>query len=771
MWSVVVAAVVLGAVPSENDVHHYSVRTGLDALQISLDRLDQRGVTPDGRFRNTLTGVNPGGGANRSVVYVIDCGLSLPTPVALELGGAIVEPMFWTYYPGNYDDACDHGTSMAVLIAGLSYGVAPQVRIRNMRATPSNIGGYAGIVAALQYLHANQATLEKGVISFSLGVRTSVPSDVAAMQVAVDNVVADGFVVVAAAGNENRPIAETNGGVTTKTIPAALNNVVTVAGVQYQSGVADQRWVFDATRASNYGPEVELFAPGRQRTRNKQGNLVATEGTSGATAFTSATVATMFQMRPSATNAARLEELYQKASVNTVVDNQSPNHRGQLFTDVGVSKLSGTLAVQPETRICPGQSASTPAPKSPTAQATSVDSVFVGYTVQRWAGCPGVGVSAGPVDLVVEKYNRESGAFQWRTVFADPNTSNASLSDFIGDLAFQYGQNRVLVGVASVETGRFAINTTVAAGTGVDAYVLALNASNGAISWATRLGGPGTDVVKAVVPYVDPGTSLDRVVVVGTTTGSFTGAAAVLGGVDAFVWRGVGSTGGILSPAVPILVDAVNGSQRVEDAAPAGLYPTPRIAVGGGTDSNISTGAWISPTATPELDAFTYDVDVTSSPTANVIVNRVTFKPASPIAPAIQIDDWVSNVAADYPTNTTEFRYVSTVSRQWDLVSGGNKAYIGVDSVAMSRHAAGGSPATPLWARHLGPFAWNGTVRLAATPEDAYFLAQNSLYKFASQTGLQSFVEPVSGVPSFVVFADPYLWFGSSSSTSQYLAR
>lgn len=773
----VVAVVVAAAPKLDSTVQHYSVRTGLDPTMISLDRLDQRGTVPDGRFRNTLTGAGPTVGSSRSVIYLIDCGLSLPAAVASELNGAVVEQTFWSAFGTDYADSCNHGTSMAVLLAGLNYGVAPNVRIRNMRATTGLIGGYSGILSALQFLHNNQATLEKGVISMSVGVRTSVPSDVAALQTAINNVVADGFIVVAAAGNENRPITEVNAGVTTQTIPAALNNVITVAGVQYQSGLSDERWVANASLASNYGSEVDLFGPGKQRTRDRLGNFVEIQGTSGATAYTAGAMSTMFQLRPAATNAARIDELYQKASANSVVNNLSPNHRGQLFSDLGAPKLSTTLAVQTETRICPSQSFPTGAPKVPTAQAVSLTSVYVGYTVQRWFGCPGVGVSGGPVDLVIEKYDRATGAFTWRSVLADPVTSNSSLSDFIGDLAFLYnpsGPGRLVVGLASSETGRFAINSTVATGSGVDAYVLALSDSNGTVSWATRLGGPGTDVVKAVVPFSDPATTLDRVVVVGFTTGGFTGASAVLGGVDAFVWRGSGSTGGVLSPAVPILVDSVGGSQRVEDAALGGLYPSLRIIVGGGTDSDITSGAWISPTATAELDAFTYEVDVTSSSTANLIVNRNTFKPASPIAPAIQIDDWVTSVASDYPTNSTEFRYVSTVSRQWDLVSGNNKAYLGTDSVAVARHSASGSPNTPLWVRHLGPFtgsSWNGTVRFAATPEDAYFLAQNSVYKFASETGLQSFVESVSGNPTYAVFADPFLWFGSSTSTSQHLAR
>lgn len=109
-----------------------------------------------------------------------------------------------------------------------------------------------------------------------------------------------------------------------------------------------------------------------------------------------------------------------------------------------------------------------------------------------------------------------------------------------------------------------------------------------------------------------------------------------MGSVDAFYWRGNGSGGVALSPAVPILVDAVNGAQRVEDVAATGSSSNRRIVVGGGTDSDIATGSWI---------------------------------------------------------------------------------------------------------------------------------------KLASQTGLESFAEPVSGAPTYAIFADPYLWVGNQSSTFQYLAR
>ncbi|MEM8616191.1 MAG: S8 family peptidase [Pseudomonadota bacterium] len=91
------------------------------------------------------------------------------------------------------------------------------------------------------------------IINLSLGLFKTCP---ASMQDAIDAVVAQGVIVVAAAGNERIP--------TDFFAPAGCRNVLTVAGGDARGHIAPY---------SNYGDAVDLLAPGGDMTRDDNGDL------------------------------------------------------------------------------------------------------------------------------------------------------------------------------------------------------------------------------------------------------------------------------------------------------------------------------------------------------------------------------------------------------------------------------------------------------------------------------------------------------------------
>lgn len=90
------------------------------------------------------------------------------------------------------------------------------------------------------------------IINLSLGLFKSCP---ASMQDAIDAVTERGVIVVAAAGNKGVP--------TELFAPAGCNNVVTVAGGDARGHLAPY---------SNYGPSVDVLAPGGDLTRDDDGD-------------------------------------------------------------------------------------------------------------------------------------------------------------------------------------------------------------------------------------------------------------------------------------------------------------------------------------------------------------------------------------------------------------------------------------------------------------------------------------------------------------------
>ncbi len=178
-------------------------------------------------------------GSNSVVIAIVDTGVDLFHP---DLSGKLVSGYDFVNDDSNPQDDYGHGTHVAGIaaartnngtgVAGLSWGA----KIMPVKVLDNNgSGGYEDVASGIIYAANNGAD----IINLSLG--GAAPSSV--LEDAVEYAYALGYVVVAATGNENSTVS----------YPARYPEVIAVAATDSN----DQRASF-----SNYGPEVDVAAPG-----------------------------------------------------------------------------------------------------------------------------------------------------------------------------------------------------------------------------------------------------------------------------------------------------------------------------------------------------------------------------------------------------------------------------------------------------------------------------------------------------------------------------
>jgi subtilisin family serine protease len=195
-----------------------------------LDRIDQFTKTGDGNYNYSFDGTGVD-------VYVIDSGIRLDHS---EFTGRITAAYRLSEFT-SVEDCTGHGTHVAAIAAGTTYGVAKKANIIPIRIF--NCEGKAtlsGMQVTVSFINSIHESTTPAVANLSLGFGYN-----STMNSLMQSLINDGIVTVVAAGNDGADACNYS--------PASAPNAITVAA----STSIDR----DAT-FSNIGACVDIFAPG-----------------------------------------------------------------------------------------------------------------------------------------------------------------------------------------------------------------------------------------------------------------------------------------------------------------------------------------------------------------------------------------------------------------------------------------------------------------------------------------------------------------------------
>lgn len=271
----------------EKDVSMHSSATQNNPPSWGIDRIDQSTLPLDGKF-NYQT--NAGAGVK---VYVVDTGVNAKLP---DFGGRVVKgcnavgKLICSPSRSTNDDN-GHGTHVAGTIAGTQYGVAKKAKIVAVKVLDQNGGGSSSsVIAGLNWVISNHKPGEPAVLNMSLGGAASQLVDDA-----INAVIDNGITVVVAAGNSNTD-ACTNS-------PARVQGAITVGAVG-DKNVDPMGQNDNISPYSNYGPCVDVFAPGTFIMSDWfKGGATALSGTSMASPHVAGVAALWLAKKPTMTPA------------------------------------------------------------------------------------------------------------------------------------------------------------------------------------------------------------------------------------------------------------------------------------------------------------------------------------------------------------------------------------------------------------------------------------------------------------------------------------
>lgn len=276
-----------------------------------LDRIDQRNLPLDGKymFDNGAAGVR---------IYIIDTGILRSHLEFKTATGSRASVGFNAIMDGKGGTDCNgHGTSMAGLAAGKTFGVAKLAKLVSVRVLDcSGSGSTANVIAGVDWITAN--AIKPAVANMSLGGPLNT-----ALTTAVNNSIASGVVYAISAGASNADACQFS--------PGNAPDALTVAA----SDMNDTRASF-----SNFGTCLDLFAPGvsiKTAWNTSNSATLTLSGTSISAALASGAAAIYLQKHPAASPVSVNTAIINLATVG-VIANPGAGSPNRLLYTVGLGQ-------------------------------------------------------------------------------------------------------------------------------------------------------------------------------------------------------------------------------------------------------------------------------------------------------------------------------------------------------------------------------------------------------------------------------------------------
>jgi len=485
----------------EPDQQMFAVDTQSPTPSWGLDRIDQRSLP----LNSTFTATAQGSGVD---TYIVDTGIFASHT---EFTGRLVAGFSSIADSNGTNDCNGHGTHVAGTTAGTIYGIAKSATLIPVRVLDcSGSGSNSGVIAGLDWIVAHHISGKAAVVNMSLGGGAST-----ALDTAVQNVINDGIVMVVAAGNSNVDACSTS--------PARATNALTVGATgQYSAGeTTDSRSSY-----SNYGPCLDIFAPGSRITSSWIGGSTAIStisGTSMASPHVAGVAAVLFGRYPSATASEIASMLRTSATPNVVIGpgTGSPNYL--LYLDPLGGTPTAPDAVAPV------------APSAPTAitVAPSSGSLSIAFT----AG------AAGTSPITNYKYSLDGGA-TWLTRSPASTLSPIIVSGLTNGSTYSVAIRAISNagdGIAST-----LVNATIPSAPSEPLLVTALASANRSarVTWTLGVDGGSPITSHVVTAYLNGATTVAKsVTVTGATTTATTVTGLISGGTYTFKVQAINAYG------------------------------------------------------------------------------------------------------------------------------------------------------------------------------------------------------------------------------------